>query len=142
MTRMLLGAIAAVLVLGTGLPAYAETHLVRVTAGAFEPAELLVRKGDTVRWEWVGGVHTVTSGVDLEDPKYGVAFNQPVDADHPVFEYVFTEVGEYPYFSEPALALGVAGTIEVQIGTSVDSQTWGKLKRLFDTTAPGGGGVN
>ncbi len=54
---------AALLALAGGAAAQ-TTHVVDVGPGfAFEPAELTVEVGDTVRWEWVGTFfHTVESG--------------------------------------------------------------------------------
>ena len=40
----------------------ATTHTVSVTNDAFSPSSLTINKGDTVKWSFVSGTHTTTSG--------------------------------------------------------------------------------
>lgn len=114
-----------------------ETHVVLVQDGGFSPSELQVRKGDMVRWEWVSGTHTITSGLSPDDREAGSRFEAVVNAEAAVFEFTFTEVGVVDYFSRPQWET-VKGKITVLDATlPVDRQTWGRLKALFENPAAG-----
>src|SRR5690348_13799973 len=47
------------------------THVVKVSDFAYEPAKLKVAVGDTVRWVWTDGTHTVTEGTGCTAKKGG-----------------------------------------------------------------------
>jgi len=115
---------------------HAETHVVKVRDLVFDDDELHIQTGDTVRWEWEGGTHTVTSGTGPSAPDVGDLFDVDSDFGDQVFEYVFDDAGTFPYFCRFHFASGMTGTIEVTEGTPVDAYTWGKIKKIFDTTAP------
>ena len=36
------------------------THVVTQVGTSFSPANITIETGDTVRWEWTSGIHTVT----------------------------------------------------------------------------------
>ncbi len=90
-----------------------EVHEVQQIEFSFVPQEVTVEVGDTVRWIWSFDFHTVTSGADcLFD---GVFFDQPLDPDHPVVEFVVPDIkGQLPYFCRPHCELfEMVGTIIV-----------------------------
>ena len=74
-----------------------------------------INAGDTVRWNWRGGIHTVTSGVssNLQDNP-GELFDETINGSNPTFEFTFSEAGTFPYFCRPHESLNMKGIIEVQ----------------------------
>ena len=91
----------------------------------FEPADLTVPVGTTVRWTNGEAItHTVTSGAWGEvNEDSGLRGTQtadgmfdhtlaPMGADGDTFEFTFDEPGEYQYYCEPHL--GMFGTITVE----------------------------
>lgn len=92
--------------------ALAEIHIVNVTASSFVPSEVRVAAGDTVRWVWNAGIHTVTSGTPCTPD--GIYFDVPMDGGNPVFEFIVPDgVAEIPYFCQPHCFVGMTGTIRV-----------------------------
>ena len=85
----------------------------------FDPAELHIKVGDTVRWVNESGVHTTTA----YHPKYGKELKIPEGAEPwdsgivtqvgAAFEYTFKVSGTYEYFCMPHEALGMVGKITV-----------------------------
>ncbi len=95
----------------TVVPFTVEVEVVDI---AFTPEEVTIFEGDAVEWVWIEGVHTVTSGAGAGDPQAGDFFDEPSTAAKPLFTYVFTSSGIYPYFCEPHEFLGMVGTVRVQ----------------------------
>ncbi len=77
------------------------THDVIVRDFEFDPVDLTVTQGDTIRWTWESGDHTVTSG-DLCVPD-GLHFDAPMDAANPEFTWEVSNnvLGRLPYFCIP-----------------------------------------
>jgi plastocyanin len=86
----------------------------------FEPADVVIDVGDTVRWTWVGGLHDVKSGaggiVDgifdsgpaVVGPKtFQVTFDQAFLAANPVAGHV------YGYFCAIHVSFGMEGSVTV-----------------------------
>ena len=91
----------------------------------FEPADLTVKAGTTVRWTNGEAIsHTVTSGAWGEvNEESGLRGTQtadgmfdhalaPMGSDGDTFEFTFDEPGEYQYYCKPHL--GMFGTITVE----------------------------
>ena len=116
--RTILAALACVL-LTTAVSA--ETVVVRVLGFYFAPREIVIQPGDTVRWEWSGGTHTVTEGTD------GLVngnelFHSPLTSSVPSFSFTFTPAfltahpkpgGRYDYFCSPHFSIGMNGIVRV-----------------------------
>lgn len=103
----------------TGLVGTITVNPFEVVAGvvnnAFTPADLVIFQGDRVRWQWIEGTHTVTSGASsnpADDP--GAMFQAPSTAGQPVFIHVFDTPGHFPYFCIPHELFGMAGSVRVQ----------------------------
>ena len=80
----------AVMLAGTSL---AVVHDVEISDFQFEPAQLTIDVGDTVRWEnHDTAPHTSTSNTGIWDS--GNLMNDET------FEFTFNEAGEFPYFCE------------------------------------------
>ncbi|MCH8165233.1 MAG: CotH kinase family protein [Planctomycetes bacterium] len=110
--RSIAAAAAAVVTLGVSGPATAAIHDVIVRDFVFDPATVNVEPGDTVRWIWESGVHSVTSGAPCV---FDGLFNATVDAANPVFTYVVQSnfIGVIPYFCLPHCGVGMTGQIRV-----------------------------
>lgn len=86
-----------------------------VVNNAFTPANVDVFEGDQVRWQWIEGVHTVTSGASsspADNP--GSLFDELNTSGQPVFIYVFDTPGLFPYFCIPHETMGMIGSVRVQ----------------------------
>ena len=111
--------IAIGVLLSMGGVVEAETHIVEAVGLNFIPQVIIVRPGDTVRWERVSMNHTVTSGLSCVPD--GVYFDAPLNASNPVFEWVVPDdaSGVIPYFCAPHCGLGMTGTISIDEGAFV-----------------------
>ena len=114
-SAVLLGTLVAV-----QSPALATVHEVNQVGLAFVPAEITVEAGDTVRWNWSTGIHTVTSGANCVYD--GVHFDEPLNSANPTVEYVIPGdfSGVIDYFCMPHCALGMTGIITVEAGCPAD----------------------
>ncbi len=92
------------------LPVWAgETHVVIAKDMVFEPEELTIQAGDTVRWEnhERRQYHNVWFREAGEDP---VPYFFPEES----YEKTFDEPGVYPYVCEPHEQRGMKGVITVE----------------------------
>jgi len=133
--RILIPAIASLLILAAGWAA-AETHIVEVRNVEFSPRDITIQKGDIVRWVWIEGIHTTTSGTGAADPDAGNMWDQDCDSANPQFEFTFDDTGLFNYFCRPHEALDMKGTVTVEEGTPTEKLTWGRIKKIFENTAP------
>jgi plastocyanin len=102
------------LVLMPVLAAAQVTHTVNQVGTSFSPSQLTIEVGDTVRWVWSVGFHTVTSGTGASDPGVGALFDTPLNSTAPQFEFQFTEAGTVDYFCRPHEIVDMKGTIVVE----------------------------
>lgn len=122
-----------VTILLSGGPVLAVKHLVLVGNFFFNPSNITdVEVGDTIRWQWVEGMHTTTS---TAIPAGATNWDSPINNGNQVFEYNVTVPGTYNYHctphssiqqgsftaSEPALYLTV--TPDNQHVTYIDGAT-------------------
>jgi plastocyanin len=92
-----------------------SVHEVMQDGLTFQPDELTVEPGDTVRWIWTGGSHTVTSGPDCTFD--GVYFDEDLTSSNPVVEWeVPDEIGVVPYFCMPHCSFEMIGEITIEAG--------------------------
>lgn len=79
----------------------------------FSPANVTINPGDIIRWQWVSGIHTTTSGaVGAPDGLW----DAPIDASNTTFSRAFNASGIFPYHCV-FHGLSMNGTITVT-GTS------------------------
>lgn len=103
--------IAAILPAGE-LRVQGAVQEVSVRDFAFDPSNVTVNPGDTVRWVWESGIHTVTSGTPCTHD--GLYFDEDVTSGNPVVEFVIPEgVGSIPYFCRPHCGVGMTGVITI-----------------------------
>lgn len=86
-----------------------------VVNNAFTPSDIQIFAGDQVRWQWIEGDHTITSGASsspLDNP--GALFNGFSTNGQQTFIYVFEDPGFFPYFCVPHEVFDMTGTVLVQ----------------------------
>jgi len=87
-----------------GATASAADYTIDMFRETFLPQSLEIELGDTVRWVFQRGSHTVTSGLVGGAPgtpdEPGVLFDATVDEANPVFSFMFNEFRSngYPFF--------------------------------------------
>lgn len=96
-----------------------------VVAGAngmltFTPDPVVIKVGESVRWDFATGGHNVVSGSNgIADNKFCSPANQgcanaPPSPASTSYTFVFTNAGTYPYFDRFSFQQGMKGTITVQ----------------------------
>ncbi len=109
---------------------------VEVRNATFTPTQVVVQPGDTVVWYATQGAHALISGLGPDDPDVGRLFGAPVSLAGDAFEYIYTELGAYPYFCAcPGhVSKGMWGVVYVVAApVPVEPTTWGAIKALFRT---------
>ncbi|PSP62394.1 halocyanin [Halobacteriales archaeon QH_8_64_26] len=77
----------------------------------FEPAEVQISPGDTIKWTWESGGHNVA-------PESGDWGHQPIESQGFTYEHTFESAGENPYVCTPHASAGMKGVITVGSGSS------------------------
>ncbi|MFN0244469.1 MAG: plastocyanin/azurin family copper-binding protein [Planctomycetota bacterium] len=100
---------------------FATTHIVTQSGFGFTPQDINIQLGDTVRWVWGDGGHTVSEGNDgLVNGDE--AFHSDLDMNTTIFEVTFDALfvvqnsrpgGLYEYYCEPHFPIMI-GTVTVQ----------------------------
>lgn len=137
--RLSLFWLLSVLILaGTTLPAAAQNpdalKIVTVTATGFTPADLSLKKGDFVRWEWAAGSRTIVvseNPASSEEPN--VLFTFGINEEKKTYQLQFSEANTYYYYdpNEPDDAR-FSGIITVLEATPIKRTTWGFIKSVFE----------
>lgn len=104
------------LLFGMAGTAPAVIHDVVQEGQAFNPEVVNIQPGDTVRWTWTLGIHTVTSGSNCVPSGL---FNAPLDTGHRQFSFTFNSAGSFDYFCTPHCDMGMTGTVEVHSSAEV-----------------------
>jgi len=81
-------------------PAHATTYTVQVGANGymtFQPKDRFIQVGDTVRWNWLTGTHSVRSGTQSEPTD---EFSSGIHTPPFTFDHTFTTPGSFSYFCE------------------------------------------
>src|SRR6267154_4238151 len=115
----------------SGVPSATSTTVdVTVAPGGtltFDPSTVNISVGDTVRWTWAFGGHSVTSGAPCTaDGQFCSPNNtncgQCVTSSQGfVYEFTFTQAGSFSYFCCAHCALGMTGVVNVSGGAC----SWG-----------------
>jgi plastocyanin len=88
----------------------------------FNPSEVNISEGDTVRWTWANGGHSVTSGDPCTpDGEFCSPDNMNCDqgilsGQGTVYEHTFNQAGTFSYFCFSHCALGMTGVVNVAAG--------------------------
>ena len=132
MRSWLVVAVCTLLLVGITGPAGArDPYIIKVSETQFNPGEVIIQKGDAVRWEWESGTVVIVSG-NPGDPTAGDLFSFPLNSEHPDTTLTFPETGKFPFFAQ-GNPENMSGTITVREASPVSEATWGKLKRLFES---------
>ncbi|MED6333981.1 MAG: plastocyanin/azurin family copper-binding protein [Planctomycetota bacterium] len=124
MKRHASAALAAALLVPLSLPAQADIVEVHQQGFDFFPQEVTISVGDTVRWIWQSGDHTVTEGTD-GTLNGNEAFHSLLTASVPVVDVVFDPAllanfpmpgNRYDYQCLPHAGFGMSGAVTVLEG--------------------------
>ncbi|MBM4052768.1 MAG: hypothetical protein FJ270_08530 [Planctomycetes bacterium] len=105
---------AAIAVLAVATPALAAEVLVQQVNFSFSPSVVTVNPGDTIKWKWTAGSHTVTSGTSCTASSL---FNAPLTSTAQTFIWAVPASAagtSIPYFCTPHCAVQT-GTIIVNV---------------------------
>jgi plastocyanin len=127
--------ILAVSLLVAAIPAMATKYIVEAINYQFVPSELNnLKPGDTIRWQWVEGMHTTTS---VTIPSSAASWDAELSSASPFFEYVPVAPGDYSYKCTPHEGLGMVGHFSVEsVGISEHNPLNVRLN-LFPNPASG-----
>jgi len=78
-----------------------------------------IQVGQTIRFKWITGFHTVTSGTGSADPNMGVLFNKPLQSAGQTFDLTFTDPATIPFFCTFHELNNMKGVIVVRAAVSV-----------------------
>ena|SRR5688572_5656989 len=86
---------------------------VKVVGHDFDPPEVRIKVGATVKWTWVSGSHNVVSGSSCtSDGKFTSGANTV--GPGATFEKKFDAAGTFPYFCDPHCGAGMTGKVIVE----------------------------
>jgi plastocyanin len=85
---------------------------VKVFGHDFDPPEVHVKVGQTVRWTWVSGSHNVVSGTSCTAD--GQFTSGQSGAAPKTFDHTFDKAGTFPYFCDPHCGIGMTGKVVVE----------------------------
>src|SRR6266540_1212721 len=108
----------------SGVPSGGQIFDVAVGKGGdvFVPDTLNISAGDTVRWTWAEGGHSVSSGppcfVDSQfcSPDDTNCIAGVLSGQGTVYEHTFAEPGVYSYFCHAHCVIGMTGVVNVSGG--------------------------
>jgi plastocyanin/PKD repeat protein len=96
------------LIFDVGVPV---VHIVEVQDFVFEPQDITIEVGDTVRWIWTGEIPHTTTSDTLEGDDH---WNSGLIGQGSVFDFVIQNSGFHPYYCVPHGSpggIGMAGSI-------------------------------
>jgi plastocyanin len=112
----------------SGVPS-GDGQIVDVSVGnggfVFTPDTVNIKVGDTVRWTWASGGHSVTSGdsciVDEEfcSPNDTNCDQGVLSNGGTVYEHTFNQAGSYSYFCFVHCGFGMTGVVNVTAGSDI-----------------------
>lgn len=92
-------------------PLRAVTVQVNVSNFRFTPGTVTVQIGDTVRWNWVNGTHSTTSGTSGNpNGQWDSGIHSPEFS----FSHTFDQAGRFPYFCTLHWQMGMIGVVVVK----------------------------
>jgi len=114
----LLTTIFLILILIPAVSFSLSLHVVEVSNNIFTPENITIEVGDTVRWINNGGFHNVKA----DD---GSFTSGPVSSSNWVYNHVFTEPGDNPYYCEQhgsPSGGGMSGNVTVESPSAVGDE--------------------
>lgn len=117
LATLLILSLASTFVLSSGTAQTETTDVDALGAPdyAFEPEEVTITVGTTVRWVNQGEFHTVTStdSNELGERAPNGMFDEDLAEEGDMFNFTFEEPGTYEYYCKPHDTLNMIGTIIV-----------------------------
>jgi plastocyanin len=116
---ILLGSLCLVL-LSQPAGGLAATVNVNIIDFGFQPANVTIKAGDTVKWTNTGSfVHTTTSGTTTGGSRHpdGLWDSGSLSTGQ-TFSHTFTKAGAFPYYCTPHFTI-MTGTVTVQAAANV-----------------------
>ena len=117
----------------SGVPSATRTTVdVTVAPGGtltFSPSTVNISVGDTVRWTWAASGHSVTSGAPCTadgqfcSPSNTNCSTCVLSNVNFVYEFTFTQAGNFSYFCCAHCALGMTGTVNVSAASPTPTPT-------------------
>ncbi|MCI0417574.1 plastocyanin/azurin family copper-binding protein [bacterium] len=95
---------------------FAATRNVTVASGGglvFDPKDLTINVGDTVRWTWAFGGHSTTSTTAEGGCNASGLWDSGILSAGATFDFTFDTVGDFPYKCTPHCTMGMTGVIRV-----------------------------
>jgi len=86
---------------------------VAVEGHDFDPPEVHIKAGQTVRWVWVSGSHNVVSGTSCT-PDGQFTSGASTQGPGSQFDHTFAEKGTFSYYCDPHCGLGMVGKVVVE----------------------------
>ncbi len=94
-------------------PPAGDVTKVAVNGHTFDPPEVRIKAGSTVRWVWVAGKHNVVSGESCTPDGKFTSGNDTVGPGA-TFEQKFETAGTFPYYCDPHCGIGMTGKVIVE----------------------------
>ena len=118
MKKIYLSGFITFIVCISGLKSNATTLLINVEDFQFNPSNVTITLGDTIKWLWdnSAGAHTTTS---TTIPGGAVAWDKQINSNTPVFIYVPTVTGIYNYQCTYHVGSGMTGHFIVQSASGI-----------------------
>ncbi len=104
--------------------AEAITHVVTASDFSFAPSSLTIQLGDTIRWDWLNGMHTTTS---TTIPTGAASWDSPLNSTSTSFTYVPTVQGQYNYVCTPHSTMGMTASFFVAGSLTVPATVSNKV---------------
>ncbi|MFT7669635.1 MAG: plastocyanin [Planctomycetota bacterium] len=130
--------------------ASADTIVVTQSGFTFQPQDITIATGDTVRWVWESGNHDVVEGtdgtVDGDEAFYSILISAV-----PTFEFTFDAAflaanprpgNLYDYFCNPHFGFGMVGTVSVEDAVGTAFCDCGVTSACGNPSSPGEGCAN
>jgi plastocyanin len=89
------------------------TAKVAVNGHTFDPPEVHVKQGETVRWVWVAGSHNVVSGAACT-PDGTFTSGSSTQGPGSSFDHTFADKGTFAYYCDPHCGVGMTGKVVVE----------------------------
>jgi len=89
---------------------FAKIITVKVANFQFTPKRVNAVARDIIKWQWVNGSHTTTSGAI---PAGAVSWSKSINTSSRTFQYTVKKIGKYSYHCIPHQSLGMTGIIVV-----------------------------
>jgi len=108
----------------------------------FSPSTVNISVGDTVRWTWAASGHSVTSGSSTSCTAYG-QFCSPNNTNCStcvtsalgfVYEFTFTQAGNFSYFCCVHCHFGMIGAVNVSAAENIVLAARGKVMGGINTS--------